>query len=251
MKKPLHIILVFTIILTSCDKRKEAIERYNTPQEISFGSTDGTVQLNSKVVTDSLKLNQSNPSTQITKPNHGKRNIKSITIEYKNKNIASLSYKSSSKSARLFYQGRMMTDLLPVDANKLTLDFENDTEELTSLEFTITDKFNNTSKITYTIFSFSNLAPIASLSCRHSGLTSNYEYELDASKSFDEDRNQGGAIDWYIFHIDGHEIKTKSSKIEHVFNKPGTYPIDLWVIDNQGKASRTVSKSITIKPDGK
>lgn len=252
MKKPLHIILTCTALLAACDKRKEAIEKFNTPPEISFGYENSSDRKMDNTVTDSLKLNSTNQPNQIIKPGHKSHNIKSIVLKYNNKNkdIASMRFTCSSRSANLFYQGHRVIDFLPTDADELKLDFENDAEELTSLEFSITDKFNNTSKIVYNIFSFVNLAPIASLSYRHLGNTSKFEYELDASKSFDEDRNQGGNVEWYIFHVDAHEIRTKSNKIDYVFNKPGTYPVDLTVIDNQGKASRTISKSITVKSEG-
>ena len=251
MKRPLHIILACTALLAACDKRKEAIEKFSMPPEISFGYENSSDKKMGNTVTDSLKLNSANQPNQIIKPGHRSHNIKSITVKYdnKNKDIASIKFTSSSRNANLFYHGHRVIDFLPIDANELKLDFENDAEELTSLEFSITDKFNNTSKIVYNIFSFVNLAPIASLSYRHSGITSKYEYELDASKSFDEDRNQGGSVEWYVFHVDAHEIRTKASKLDYVFNKPGTYPVDLTVIDNQGKASRTISKSITVKPD--
>lgn len=248
MKKPLlHItILTVTFLVVSCDKRKDAFEKFNAPPEIYFGNENDPNYL-----TDSLKLKPIGQSNLSLKPNQGSNNIKSIVIKYnnKNKNISSIRFTSSSRNANLFYQGRRVTDFLPIDAGELKLDFVNDSEELTTLEFSITDMFNSTSKIVYNIFSFVNLAPIASLDYRHSGMTSKFEYELDASKSFDEDRNQGGNIEWFIFHIDAHEIRTKSNKIDYVFKKPGNYPVDLTVIDNQGKASKTVSKSININPD--
>ena len=251
MNKQLHMILTLTsvVLFASCDKRKDAIEKFNIPPKIYFEHQNGSLQLGN-TITDSLKLNQNGQASQNTKPNHEGLNTKAIVLKYGSQNISSIKFTSSSRNAKIFHQGRRMIDLLPVNRDELKLNFENDTEELTTLEFNITDKLNATSKVVYNIFSFINLAPIASLEYRQSNLTSNFEYELDASKSFDEDRNQGGAVEWYIFHVDAHEIKAKANKIHYVFKNPGTYPVDLTVIDNQGKSSKVVSKSITINSEG-
>lgn len=252
MNKQLHIkilALSSVILLASCDKQKEAIEKFNIPPEINFNNSYS--QSMGTTIVDSLKLKQSGQLNQLGQTDHNIRNTKPIVLKYKNSgNIASIRFTSSSKNATLTYQGRIMTDFLPVDKNELTLTFKNDSEELTTLEFTITDKLNASSKATYKIFSFANLAPIGILECRPSTTTDKIEYEIDASKSYDEDKNQGGKIDWYIFHIDGHEIRVRSNKIHYVFDKSGIYPIDLTVIDNQGKPSRVVSKIITINSDG-
>ena len=252
MNTQLHIkILALSgvILLASCDKQKEAIEKFNIPPEIGFNN--GYDRSVGTTIVDSLKLKQNGQLTQIGQAAQNIRNTRSIVLKYNNKNgnITSIRFASSSKNATLAYQGRIMTDILPIDKDRLDLTFENNSEELTTLEFTITDKLNANSKATYKIFSFANLAPIGALECQPSKTTDKLEYEFDASKSFDEDRNQGGKVDWYIFHVDGHEVRSRSSKIYYVFNKSGIYPVDLTVIDNQGKTSRVVSKSITINPD--
>lgn len=75
-----------------------------------------------------------------------------------------------------------------------------------------------------------------------------HKYILDASKSYDEDRNYGGGIAWYIFKIGEHEIKSKHPILTHLFNEKGRQKIELTVIDNLNQSSKTISKTIDLSP---
>ncbi|TXH79206.1 MAG: hypothetical protein E6Q85_00440 [Thiothrix sp.] len=225
----LFLALITTI--SACDKKVEAIQGFNIKPQITIATTNRS----SKSITDSMRI------CALT------TTVKRLKVSYHdgNKNIAQVVVKSSSNHAVLKYGGRSVKDFLPIDQNELDLDFENTQEEHTRLDFTITDKLGASDHATYNLFTFKNLAPIALLEYQ---LEKDGKYILDASKSYDQDRNYGGKIAWYIFKINDHEIKSRNPTIAHFLNEKGSHQVALTVIDNLGQSSTTISKTIDFNP---
>lgn len=225
------LLLALIAVISACDKKNEAIQSFNVKPQIAIVAANAI----SKSVIDSMRIGELTNT------------VKKIKIRFDdgNKNIAHVMVKSSSNNTVLKYGGRVVKDFLPIDQNELELDFENTQEEQTRLDFTITDKLGASDKVTYEITTFKNIAPIAILEYR---LANDGKYILDASKSYDQDRNYGGKIAWYIFKIGEQEIKSKNPTITHFFNEKGSHDIELTVIDNLNQSSKTISKTIVLNP---
>ena len=73
-------------------------------------------------------------------------------------------------------------------------------------------------------------------------LDSNFEYLLDASKSYDQDEDYGGKIVKYRFTINNtKEIVTSKSAIPVIFPGKGNYSISVVVEDNDHSQSEAVT----------
>lgn len=225
------LLLAFIALCSACDKKNAAIESFNVKPQITIA----TATSSSKSIVDSMRIDDLTST------------VKRIKIRYDdgNRNIAHLMVKSSNDHSLLKQGGRTVKDYLPIDQNELELDFENKEEGQTRLDFTITDKLGASDKATYNIFTFKNLAPIAILEYRPD---KGQKYILDASKSYDEDRNYGGRIEWYLFKIGELEIKSKTPAVTHFFNEKGIHVVELSVIDNLNQSSKIVSKTIDLNP---
>ncbi len=234
LKNNIQLLLVLVTMCTSCDKKDDAIKKFNLSPQINIVTSEmNNVHTFSKYKADSLRINDLEKSSQKIK-------IKYVDI---NKNIANVKVYSSSNSAVLRHHGRIVKDLLPIDEDTIELDFENSEEELTTLEFTITDKLGSADKVTYTILTFNNLAPISILEIRPE---TGQKYTIDASKSYDEDKNHGGKIEWYIFNINGSEIKSRKPILKQHFNEKDIYKIELKTIDNQNSTSKPVYQTVVL-----
>jgi hypothetical protein len=225
------LLLALIALCSACDKKNAAIESFNVKPQIAIA----TATSSSKSVVDSMRIDDLTSTAKRIK----------IRFDDGNRNIAHVMVKSSSNHATLKHGGRTVKDFLPPDQNELELDFENREEGQTTLDFTITDKLGASDKATYKLFTFKNLAPVAILEYRPD---KGQQYILDASKSYDEDRNYGGKIAWYLFKIGELEIKSKTPSVTHFFNEKGSHVVELSVIDNLNKPSKTISKTIDLNP---
>jgi hypothetical protein len=154
------------------------------------------------------------------------------------------SFRQSSEGYQFYYQ---LADELPISTFKINysflpgageLTFDNDSlvtfypesEGLNVVSITMEDIYGETASANASIFVFDNLLPIAVLSISKQGNT----YILDASQSYDTDRNFGGGIIGYEFRINGNPPIEYTSSILELTDVTFEYPVsvELRVEDN-------------------
>jgi PKD repeat protein len=139
-----------------------------------------------------------------------------------------------------------VNSIIPSEATA-QLSFFPDAEGLYTISFIAKDAFGKSTTAQLSLLVFLNLAPVASLAETKLGVNSPYEYQFDASKSFDQDKNKGGSIQAYRYLINGTtEIITQQRIIKYVFSKSGGQEVKLDVFDNDGVKSATATRVIQV-----
>ena len=114
-----------------------------------------------------------------------------------------------------------------------------------SIDITIKDEFDQAHILTFDLFVFENLPPVADFNYVIGGLHSKYEVTF-TSTSFDPDKNFGGHLIKGVWFINGTSKEFKADLIQKfIFPGPGTYPVTLRVYDNND-AWHEIKKDITL-----
>lgn len=234
MKKSTLFALFFATIITSCDDRLEQLQILNHPPKVEFIK-------NNKLVADlqdSLRLIQ------------GVKNEYNIQLKVSdvNKNIQFLNWQLTEGNYKLYYQDNKveLSKSIRIDYGALVLSFYPETTGNYGSEFKATDRFGVEAIGKFNLFVFENLLPVAKLKAVP-GLSPN-EYVIDASESYDADRDFNGDIVEYQFTIDGELIRLKNSIMHHIFDPgSGDHTIELKVLDNSGGLSEPATTIITVK----
>ena len=107
------------------------------------------------------------------------------------------------------------------------------------------DSWGQKDNIEFKLIVFNNLPPVAKLEVSE---ISNNEWLIDASTSYDRDKNFQGKIVLYRYFVNKKEIdKTYHSSIKYVFPESDTYEIGVQVKDNDNEWSELVYKTIKIQ----
>jgi len=114
--------------------------------------------------------------------------------------------------------------------NDSTITFFPETDGLNVIEIIMEDIYGKTTSANASVFVFDNLLPVAILSVSNEGTN----YILDASGSYDLDRNFGGEIVAYEFMISGNTPIEYTSSIIELSDVTFQYPVsvELRVKDN-------------------
>jgi hypothetical protein len=105
----------------------------------------------------------------------------------------------------------------------------------------VKDSFNEEAKFSITFTVFRNIAPVAIFTIKKIGVSSPYEYEVDASASYDKDARFSGKITEYEYTLANYKFSSPLSKIRYVFGSAGQKQIRVRVKDNSGDWSSQVS----------
>lgn len=162
----------------------------------------------------------------------------------------------SSEHSQIAINGNIKTELISrTKINNDNLDivilFNDDNKNVlrtAHFTFELEDRINQKSPI-YNLYisAFKKLPPVSKFTMNNIALISDYEYEIDASSSYDQDRKFGGKIVQYIYKIDNKITRiSKSNKIKYSFPGEGTYQISLIVTDNDGLTALS-QKNIVVK----
>jgi hypothetical protein len=108
------------------------------------------------------------------------------------------------------------------------------------------DSFNEEAKFSITFTVFRNIAPVALFSVKKIGVSSPYEYEVDASASYDKDARFNGKIVEYEYTLANYKFSTTLSKVRYVFGSAGQKQIRVRVKDNSGDWSGQVSEYVVL-----
>jgi len=93
---------------------------------------------------------------------------------------------------------------------------------------------------------FRNLTPVALFTVNKIGISSPYEYEVDASASYDRDARFNGKVVEYEYLLANYKFSSTLSKIRYVFGSPGQKLIRVRVQDNNGDWSNPVSEYVVL-----
>ena len=116
-----------------------------------------------------------------------------------------------------------------------------------NLNFSIIDEFGNTKTSNLNLIAFDNLSPIAMLDITSVKALSDFEYDLDASASFDQDEKFGGLVERYRYKIDTAVIFTDKSKIRIIFPSSGSFDVSLEVQDNDEAWSEIETQTFVVE----
>lgn len=114
---------------------------------------------------------------------------------------------------------------------------------LSTVTFVLKDKFEAAAEAKLNLFVFDNLAPVAKVSYSK---RSEYEVEINASESYDQDHKYGGRVKAYEFTINGNTFVTPQPIVRHIFPQRGAYIVGLRVIDNNEAYSSRIELRIEI-----
>jgi hypothetical protein len=108
------------------------------------------------------------------------------------------------------------------------------------------DSFNEEAKFSITFTVFRNIAPVTQFAVKKIGVSSSYEYEVDASASYDKDARFGGKITEYEYTLANYKFSSPLSKIRYIFGSAGQKQIRVRVKDNNGDWSSQVSQYVVL-----
>lgn len=241
MRTKIFYLAALLFLLSSCDDRYKILGTFNSAPSIRLvAQTPGTGAVrdgNGNIISDSVKISGTDNYYPFT-----------VIVDDPDKNIGDVNYTADSGSGDLIVYGDTVAEnsVIPLIDYSMTLKFKPLTEGQIKLRFYVTDRQRLSDTATLTLTTFKNLAPKGSLNTSYLGENSPYEYNLDASGSYDSDHNFGGFIKEYVYTIDNEVITTTRSSIKYIFPSPGTYNVQLQVKDNDNELSTIISKQITV-----
>lgn len=109
------------------------------------------------------------------------------------------------------------------------------------------DSFGQEAKFSITFTVFRNIAPVAQFNIKKIGVSSPFEYEVDASASYDKDVRFSGKITEYEYTLANYKFSSSLSKVRYVFGSAGQKQIRVRVKDNSGDWSSQVSEYVVVK----
>lgn len=108
------------------------------------------------------------------------------------------------------------------------------------------DSFGQEAKFSITFTVFRNIAPVAQFNIKKIGVSSPFEYEVDASASYDKDVRFSGKITEYEYTLANYKFSSPLSKVRYVFGSAGQKEIRVRVKDNSGDWSNQVSVYVVL-----
>jgi hypothetical protein len=133
-----------------------------------------------------------------------------------------------------------------VDAGSEVITINGITEGQSLVTLLVKDSFNEEAKFSFTFTIFRNIAPVALFTVKKIGISSPYEYEIDASGSYDKDARFNGKIIEYEYTLANYKFSSPLSKIRYVFGSSGQKQIRVRVKDNSGDWSSQVSEYVVL-----
>lgn len=214
--KCLTVSLALTMLLASCDSRKDYFYEVNKAPILSL--TKNGVELTGSTLSDSLKIGE---AYALRYSIIDEEKVSAKTIQEQGENTTSIGAETITINGSTEGQSRLIIEAK--DSFGAKADF--------SVSFTM----------------FRNLAPVAAFSVTKIGISSPYEYEVDATASFDKDAKFNGHIVEYEYTLQNYVLSTTLNKIRYIFGSAGQKKISVRVKDNTGDWSEQVSKYIVLE----
>ncbi len=218
--KAIKICLVFfflaaQLFLSSCDNRKDYFIEVNKAPTLLL--VKNGVVLEGKTISDSLKIGEP------------------FSLRY---------FISDEEKIRIQVTQEQQQSI--VDIGSELISFTGVTEGQNLVNLTAKDSFKEEAKFSISFTVFRNIAPVALFSVKKIGVSSPYEYEVDASASYDKDARFNGKIVEYEYTLANYKFISPLSKIRYVFGSAGQKQIRVRVKDNNGDWSNQVSQYVVL-----
>ena len=218
--KAIKICLVFfflaaQLFLASCDNRKDYFIEVNKAPILTL--VKNGVELTGNTLSDSLKIGEP----------------------------FSLNYFISDEE-KLRIQITHEQQQSTVDIGSELISFTGVTEGQAQVTLMAKDSFNEEAKFSISFTVFRNIAPVALFSVKKIGVSSPYEYEVDASASYDKDARFNGKITEYEYTLANYKFSSPLSKVRYVFGSAGQKQIRVRVKDNSGDWSNQISEYVVL-----
>jgi hypothetical protein len=126
------------------------------------------------------------------------------------------------------------------------ISFTGATEGENVVSLSAKDSFNEEAKFSISFTVFRNIPPVAQFAVKEIGVSSPYEYEVDASASYDKDARFNGKITEYEYTLANYKFSSPLSKVRYVFGSAGQKQIRVRVKDNSGDWSSQVSQYVVL-----
>ena len=219
MKMVKYVTIIFTLMVqiffSSCDNRKDYFVDINKAPTLSL-SRNG-VDFRGNKLSDSLKIGEP------------------YSLHY---------YISDEEKVRIqvMQEGQQST----VDVGSELISFTGVTEGQDQVTLVARDSFGASAEFSISFTVFRNIAPIASFTIKKLGVSSPYEFEVDASASYDKDAKFNGKIVEYEYTLANYKFSSSLNKVRYIFGSAGQKLIKVRVKDNSGDWSSQVSEYIVL-----
>ena len=255
MKKILFVLVAAS--LWSCDDRFNFLSSYNKAPEITFTGTDThTTNGESLPAGDKTSASNGNTITLIdsvkTSLKHGAVNYTyTINLNDPDNNITDITLGLFSGTAKLKLNNSDVPSSIPTNINSMNITVSDYLGEngLIGVGVGVKDAFGVTSSIKLQLTAFVNLPPVASFTSAVNNVNGDpYQYQFNASASYDTDAKFGGGLQGYEWTVNGVKLPITTTPImNQVFPAAGGYQVSLAVYDNDGGKSPVVTQQITVK----
>jgi hypothetical protein len=218
--KPIKFCLVLFalaghIFFSSCDNRKDYFIDVNKAPILTL--VKNGVELTGNTLADSLKIGVP------------------LSVHY---NISD----EEKIKIQVAQEGQQST----VDIGSELITFTGVTEGQDLVTLLAKDSFGEEAKFSITFTVFRNIAPVALFTVTKIGVSSPYEYEVDASGSYDKDARFNGKIVEYEYTLANYKFSSTLSKVRYIFGSAGQKQIRVRVQDNNGDWSSQVSEYVVL-----
>ena len=207
--------LAAQLFLSSCDNRKDYFIEVNKAPSLTLFKNG--VELTGNTLSDSLKIGEP------------------FSLHY---------FISDEEKIRIQVTQEQQQSI--VDIGSELISFTGVTEGQNLVNLTAKDSFNEEARFSISFTVFRNIAPVALFSVKKIGVSSPYEYEVDASASYDKDARFNGKIVEYEYTLANYKFSTTLSKVRYVFGSAGQKQIRVRVKDNSGDWSNQVSEYLVL-----
>ena len=219
MKKIKFCLVLFAfsgqLFFSSCDNREDYFIEVNKAPILSL--IKNGIELTGNSLADSLKIGEP------------------YSLQY---NISD----EEKISMQVSQDGQLST----VDVGSEIISFTGLNEGQNIVSLKVNDSFGQEAKFSITFTIFRNIAPVALFTVKKIGVSSPYEYEVDASGSYDKDSRFNGKITEYEYTLANYKFSSPLSKIRYVFGSGGQKQIRVRVKDNTGDWSALVSEYVVL-----
>ena len=218
--KPIKLCLVFfalaiQIFFSSCDNRKDYFIEVNNAPILSL--VKNGVELTGSTLADSLKIGEP------------------ISFHY-----------VITDEEKIRIQVTQEQQKSTVDVGTELISFTGVTEGQDQVTLLAKDSFGEEAIFSITFTVFRNIAPVATFTVKKIGVSSPYEYEVDATASHDKDARFNGKIVEYEYTLQNYTFSSTLSKIRYIFGSAGQKLIKVRVKDNSGDWSSIVSQYVVL-----
>jgi len=221
----------------SCDSTLDSLDRSNTRPEITFTFLENDITKHR----DSIKI-----STAIFDRGYSQ----DVTVIDPNNNLAEVYFLIRSGAGSVTSAGVLSSRRLRVKSdfneNIYQFTFTPSATGFHEIQIFARDHFNRYDTLSLQLAAFDNLVPVSRFSVSPRRVITEFEHNIDASASFDQDSDYGGFIKNYEFTINGQVITRETPILPFPFGQEQIVTISVRVQDNDNIWSERTEEIVSI-----